>query len=132
MIGVDTNVLVRYIVGDDPKQSKLATTFLEKTCSKENPGFVNLIVLCELIWVLRGAYKVSKQTIIEVLRQILGSTELSIETPDIAWAALDDFEKGNADYSDYLIAHKNKYLGCTHTATFDKKAGKHTLLKVLE
>jgi predicted nucleic-acid-binding protein len=58
MIGVDTNVLVRYIVGDDPKQSKLAITFLEKTCSKENPGFVNLIVLCELVWVLRGAYKV--------------------------------------------------------------------------
>jgi predicted nucleic-acid-binding protein len=132
MIGVDTNVLVRYIVGDDPKQSKLATTFLEKTCSKENPGFVNLIVLCELVWVLRGAYKVNKQAIIDVLRHILGSTELSVETPDIAWAALDDFEKGNADYSDYLIARKNKHLGCAQTVTFDKKASKNALIKVLE
>jgi predicted nucleic-acid-binding protein len=132
MIGIDTNVLVRYIVGDDSKQSKLATVFLEKTCTKENPGFVNLIVLCELVWVLRGAYKVNKQMIIDVLRQILESTELSIETPEIAWAALDDFEKGNADYSDYLIAYKNKEFGCTHTVTFDKKAGKHALLKVLE
>jgi predicted nucleic-acid-binding protein len=69
---------------------------------------------------------------IDVLRQILGSTELSAETPDIAWAALGDFEKGNANYSDYLIAHKNKQLGCSHTVTFDKKAGKNALIKVLE
>jgi predicted nucleic-acid-binding protein len=75
---------------------------------------------------------VSKQTLVAVLRQILGSTELSVETPHIAWAALDDFEKGNADYSDYLVAHKNKAFGCIHTVTFDKKAGKHTLIKVLE
>jgi predicted nucleic-acid-binding protein len=132
MIGVDTNILVRYVVGDDPKQSKLATTFLERTCSKENPGFVNLIVLCELVWVLRGAYKVNKQTIVDVLRQILGSIELSVETPHIAWAALADFEKGNADYSDYLVAHKNKEYDCIHTVTFDKKASRHALIKVLE
>lgn len=91
-----------------------------------------LIVLCELVWVLRGAYKVSKQTILDVLRQILGSTELSVETPHIAWTALDDFGKGNADYSDYLGAHKNKEFGCIHTVTFDKKAGKHASIKVLE
>jgi predicted nucleic-acid-binding protein len=89
-------------------------------------------VLCELVWVLRGAYKVNKQTLVDVLRQILGSIELSVETPPIAWAALDDFEKGNADYSDYLAAHKNKAFGCIHTVTFDKKAGKHASIKVLE
>jgi predicted nucleic-acid-binding protein len=132
MIGIDTNILVRYLVGDDLKQAKAATHLLEKVCTKEQPGMVNLIVLCELVWVLRGAYKVDKKTILDVLRQILGSTELSVETPDVAWVALDDFEKGNADYSDYLIAHRNKQLACIHTATFDKNAGKHALIKILE
>jgi predicted nucleic-acid-binding protein len=132
MIGIDTNVLVRYITADEPKQFNLARNLLEKQCSKENPGVVNLIVLCELVWVLRGAYKTDKRTLVAVLRKILGTAELSVETPDMAWAALDDFEKGNADFSDYLIAHKNKELGCTHTVTFDKKAGKHTLIKTLE
>jgi predicted nucleic-acid-binding protein len=58
--------------------------------------------------VLRGAYKSDKQTIVTVLKKLLGTAELSVETPDLAWAALDDFEKGNADYSDCLIAHKNR------------------------
>lgn len=132
MIGLDTNVLVRYITGDDTKQFNLARNLLENECSKENPGIVNLVVLCELVWVLRGAYQTDKQTIITVLRKILGTAELSVETPDLAWAALEDFEKGNADYSDYVIAHKNKELGSSHTVTFDKKAGKHPLLKRLE
>jgi predicted nucleic-acid-binding protein len=132
MIGIDTNVLVRYITADEPKQFGVAKNILESQCSKENPGVINLIVLCELVWVLRGAYKTDKKTILAVLRKLLGSAELSIETPELAWAALNDFEKGNADYSDYLIAHKNKELGSLHTVTFDKKAGKHTLLKTIE
>ncbi len=132
MVGIDTNILVRYIVDDDPKQSKLATHLLEKTCSKENPGFINHIVLCELVWVLGGAYKVNKAILMDVLKRLLESTELSIESPEIAWAALGDFSKGQADYSDYLITHRNKSLGCSHTFTFDKKAAAQAWSKLLE
>ncbi len=60
MTGIDTNVLVRYIVQDDPAQSALATTFIEKNCTAKKPGFINLIVLCELTWVLKRAYRAER------------------------------------------------------------------------
>ena len=71
MIGVDTNVLVRYIVQDDIEQSKDATRFIEKRISSSNPGFINQIVLCELVWVLKRAYGYEKTIIFEVLEKIL-------------------------------------------------------------
>ncbi len=65
------------------------------------------------------------------IRQLLNTSELSIENPDQAWAALRDFEQGKADYADYLIAHKNKQAGCLSTITFDKKASKHRFFQTL-
>ncbi len=131
MIGIDTNVLVRYLTNDDPQQSELAARFLEQECTKETPGHINLIVLCELVWVLRGAYKADKETLIVVLKQILETTSLHVEKSALAWAALQDYEKGSADFSDYLIMHLNKHLGCSFTFTFDTKAGKHSPFKTL-
>ena len=52
MIGLDTNVIVRYVVQDDPRQSAAATRLMEKTLSAENPGFVAVVTLCEVAWVL--------------------------------------------------------------------------------
>ncbi len=132
MTGLDTNVLARYIAQDDPEQTPVATAFLETSCTKETPGYVNHVVLCELVWVLRYAYHYPKGTVAEVLKQVLSTAEFTVETPDVAWAALRDFEVGNADYADYLIGHKNQQEGCKTTVTFDRRASKHPLFQVLE
>ncbi len=124
MIGLDTNVLVRYIVQDDPEQSGQASAFMEKNCTKEDPGFVNLIVLIELVWVLKIAYQYDKKTIQNVLQQLLITTELHIEQTNNVWRALYEFKKGTADFADYLIAAINREHNCDMTVTFDRKASK--------
>jgi predicted nucleic-acid-binding protein len=129
MIGIDTNVLIRYIVQDDPLQSKLAVTFMEKNCTKSNPGFVNLIVCCEIVWVLHRAYNYNKDTIIRVMKQILLTSELYVEDAETVRKSLHDFENGNADFSDYIISHINSE--CEYTVTFDKNAAKIPLCKLL-
>jgi predicted nucleic acid-binding protein len=79
MIGLDTNVLVRYLVQDDPGQSRKATQVIAKQCTRDDPGFINRIVLCELVWVLESAYGYSKDTIVAVLEKLLRTSQLKIE-----------------------------------------------------
>jgi predicted nucleic-acid-binding protein len=131
MIGVDTNVLVRYIVQDDIEQSKDATRFIEKRISSSNPGFINQIVLCELVWVLKRAYRYEKTIIFNVLKKILQTKEFVVDNADIVWIALGEYQKGEADFSDYLIASYNRYSDCTHTVTFDQIASNAKYFKLL-
>jgi predicted nucleic-acid-binding protein len=72
--------------------------------------------------VFRGAYGYDKSVVVSVLRQILQTAELAVEDPGLAWPALVDFERTNADFADCLIGHRNHAAGCTETYTFDKKA----------
>ena len=125
MIGLDTNILVRYIVRDDPAQTDAATRLIESHCTAEIPGFVSLIVLVELVWVLSRGYRYDKTIVVTVLRKILAASELIVEASPLVWTALSDFEKDNADFSDYLIAHQNKTAGCNLTYSFDRKTHKH-------
>jgi predicted nucleic-acid-binding protein len=122
VIGVDTNVLVRYITQDDPKQSEAATRILE-ACSSESPGFINHIVLCELTWVLRRCYQTSRQDIARILDQILKTGQFKIQDPQAVWQALRSFQAGKADFADYLVGSINRNAGCEHTVTFDQEAG---------
>jgi predicted nucleic-acid-binding protein len=85
-------------------------------------GLVSVVVLSEVVWVLRGAYDYDKNVVVSVLRQILQAAELAVEDPAVAWSALADFERTNADFADFLIGHGNHASGCTETYTFDKKA----------
>ena len=122
MIGLDTNVLVRYVTQDDPEQAEAAGQLIESQCTRESPGLVSVVVLSELVWVLRGAYDYDKSVVVSVLRQILRTAELAVEDPGVVWSALGDFERMNADFADCLIGHRNHAAGCTETYTFDKKA----------
>lgn len=122
MIGLDTNVLVRYVIQDDPAQAEAAGQLIESQCTPESPGLVSVIVLSELVWVLRGAYGYDKSVVVSVLRQVLQTAELAVEDPGLAWSALADFERTNADFADCLIGHRNHAAGCAETYTFDKKA----------
>jgi len=132
MIGLDTNVLVRYIVQDDPKQSVLASNVIETECTEQNPGLINCLVLCEVVWVLSRAYGYDRVVIVSVLKQILITNTFEVENTDLIWSAIHDYEAGPADFSDYLIAHSNKSMSADHTVTFDKKASKHKLFKLLK
>lgn len=124
MKGIDTNVLVRYIVQDDPAQSKQATYFVETTCSEECPVFITGIVLCELVWVLGGAYEYSRHSIAEVLEKILRIRQFRIYQSEILWNSLHDYQHKNIDFADSYIAHLNASNECEYTVTFDKKAAR--------
>lgn len=131
MIGLDTNVLIRYIVQDDEKQAKLASDVIENQCSIQNPAFINEITLCEVIWVLKRAYHYDKSVILMILEQLLSTDEIYISSHTEAWQAYLDYQNGNADFSDYFIAQINKKFGCYFTFSFDKKACQHENFKLL-
>ncbi len=123
MIGVDTNVLVRYLVNDDVQQSQLAQQFFQNHCTLNAPCYINSIVLCELVWVLESAYRYSSVQIADVLQQLMETQGLAIEHLENAWQALVQYRKG-FDFSDALIALNNQSSGCAVTVTFDKKAAR--------
>lgn len=132
MTGLDTNVLVRFLVQDDPRQSRLATRFVERRCTVESPGFVTRIVLCELCWVLESCYGLDRAQVASVLQHLLEVRELEIEGAESAWRALADFRESGADFSDHLLARTAQEFGAVPTATLDRRAGKHPLFELLD
>ncbi|HEY4115198.1 MAG TPA: type II toxin-antitoxin system VapC family toxin [Rhizomicrobium sp.] len=124
MIGIDTNVLVRHLVQDDETQADLADAFLQRNCTADDPGFVNGIVLCELVWTLERTYGYARADIARMLDNLFITRELHIENRGLAVSALDRFKRSNIEFSDALICEGNIAAGCTATATFDRKAGR--------
>jgi predicted nucleic-acid-binding protein len=119
--GIDTNILVRYLVADDPAQFRDASRFIEHHCTPHDPGFVNRVVLAEVVWVLESSYKLPRSAVVSALRLLLDTDQLSIEHVEDARAALHEYEDGG-DFSDSLIAAANIRLGCEFTATLDRRA----------
>jgi predicted nucleic-acid-binding protein len=131
MQGIDTNVLVRYILQDDPQQSQQANDFIEGECSPNNPAFINGIILCELVWVLETAYEYERKEISEILDKILRVRQFYIDQPEITWQALRGYSQDGADFADHYIAYLNAKNGCEYTVTFDKKASKLNYFRLL-
>ncbi|KAA3613037.1 MAG: PIN domain-containing protein [Calditrichaeota bacterium] len=129
--GIDTNILVRFIVADHPQQSKQAYTFITKNCTKENPGFISHIVLCELVWVLQRSYNFPKKSIIETLKLILISEEFNIQYSQIIFEAIREYEIYSGDFADYLIGQIGKINSSATTITFDKKASQSKNFRLL-
>jgi predicted nucleic-acid-binding protein len=119
MKALDTNVLVRYLTRDDPAQERAASRFLEAARARSEPILVNLIVLCELVWVLGRAYEYSKAEVAAAIEQLLTTEQIVVEEADLAWLALSDFRATKADFADCLIGRKNLRLGSETTVTFD-------------
>ena len=122
MIGLDTNIVIRYLVQDDKKQSAAATRFVEKSLSADEPGFINHISLCEIVWVLQRCYGVTKHQLREIIEGLLTTKQFNVENVEVAWKALRAFDANNVDFCDALIGQVNIYNGCEYTVTFDKKA----------
>ena len=132
MIGLDTNVLIRYIVQDDPNQAKIATRLIESKCTSDTPGYISFIVLVEVVWVLARAYGYSRDVIFKVLQQILSTAELMVENHTIAWLALSSYQNGSSNYSDCLVGRIHQEKGCETTVTFDKKAARIGTFQLLK
>jgi predicted nucleic-acid-binding protein len=123
VIGLDTNVLVRYIMQDDIKQSPLATRMVESLTADE-PGFVPLVAIVELAWVLSSAYELSQFQLIEAFETLLRTKELVIERGETVWKGLRLLQRSGGDFADCLIACSAETAGCERTMTFDRGAAK--------
>ena len=130
MIGLDTNVLVRYVTQDDPVQSAKASELIE-SLTTASPGFVSLVSILELVWVLQSCYQSAKSDVVMVLETLLRTRELTVEHAEIIWQALRKFVANKADFADCLIERCAHAAGCEYTATFDPNAIKTTGMKRL-
>jgi len=121
MIGLDTNILVRFIAQDHSAQTAAATKLVD-SLSSDAPGYLPLIVLAELIWVLQFSYRFNKQEIESVVERLLRSRELLLEKKETVSQALTRFRTSRADFADCLIERCGHAAGCQHVLTFDKDA----------
>ena len=103
MKGLDTNVLIRHLVQDEAAQARLAGRFIASECTREEPGFINRIVLCETVWVLESAYGSSREDIAGVLERVIRTQQFQIENVQSAWTALRMYRSGGADFADCLL-----------------------------
>lgn len=131
MIGIDTNVLVRYLAQDDEAQSAAASQIIDGL-STELPGYISQVVLVETVWVLVRSYKMPRATLVEVIEMLLRTRELVIESAEVGYLALATFRSSNADFSDALIAHGGRLAGCRETVTFDRRAALATGMQLLD
>lgn len=132
MTGIDTNVLVRYLVEDDLEQTRRPREFLDGVCTERTPGYLATAVLCEVTRLLLRSYRYDRRQVAQTIKRLLTANNLVVQDAAVAWVALGDFEAGKADYADYLIVHGNSYRECSHTVTFDRKAATYPLFKLLE
>ena len=121
MTGIDTNILIRYIIRDDPQQTRSASIFIE-SLSREKPGFVPLVATAELGWVLNRSYKLRRGEFIQALKSVLNSEALFFENETLLKQALLIFAQTNAEFGDCLIASSARSRGCVSTVTFDRRA----------
>ena len=121
MIGLDTNVLVRYIMQDEPRQSARATRVVE-SLTAQSPGFVPLVAVVELAWVLSSAYRLTAAQVAHALDSLLRTQEIIVDRAEAVWKELRVFQGSRADFADCLIAETARTAGCERTLTFDRVA----------
>jgi predicted nucleic-acid-binding protein len=123
MIGLDTNVLLRFFLKDDPNQSARAAALMS-SLSIEEPGFISTVTLAESVWVLDRSYRKPKDELVAFVRGLLESQQLVVEDHDAVAQALRTFGRSTADFADCLIERLCHAAGCTRTMSFDSNASK--------
>jgi predicted nucleic-acid-binding protein len=119
--GIDTNVPLRVLTGDDPNQSPRAIRLLADAEARGERFHVSTTVLCELVWALRGtAYRRRREAIVQALEALLASSLFEVEQRDLVRRALNDYRDGPGDFADYLIGWQDDAAGCAGTLTFDR------------
>ena len=131
MIGLDTNVLIRYITQDDKAQALKAEKEIEKADLQNEKLLIQPVVICELIWVLESAYGFTKSEILPVIDQTLRTAQFSIIDKDACWKALGDYAEKKGDFADYYIGRSNQNNRAKITLTFDKSLRGSDLFAIL-
>jgi predicted nucleic-acid-binding protein len=122
MIGLDTNILVRYLVQDDPIQSPKAREIIERRLTEDSPGFVSIVAMVETVWVLERAYGLANREIAAVVERMLQTEVLVVENEQEVFTAMVALKQGRGTFADGLIAELGTRAGCVRTLTFDQKA----------
>ena len=130
MIGLGTNILVRYLTQDDPLQSPKATEIIERRLTEAKPGFVSAVVMVETVWVLDRAYGLAAQDIAAAIERMLQTEALAIESEQEVFTAMVALKQGRGSFADALIVELGTSAGCAHTLTFDNKALRLTGFKL--
>ncbi|HQS83792.1 MAG TPA: type II toxin-antitoxin system VapC family toxin [Alphaproteobacteria bacterium] len=129
MIGIDNNILVRLVTKDDPYQLNQVLTFLSKAKANSTPLYINHIVLCELVWVLKKEYKYPKNTITSFLDDLIHTKEILFTNKEVLSEAIQLYKKGRGDFADYLTFTQNKKEGCSITYSFDTQLIKEKIFQ---
>lgn len=124
MIGLDTNVLVRYLMQDDPVQSPKAASLIERTLTDENPGFISIVAAVEMVWVLERAYGFATGEIAAVIERMLQASVLIVDREQEVFTAMVALKEGQASFADALIGALDAEAGCSATVTFDRRAAR--------
>jgi predicted nucleic-acid-binding protein len=131
VIGLDTNILVRYLTQDDAAQARKVDAFLTAAIEDGESLRVDDLVLCEIVWVLRAAYRFGKPTIAEALEKVMNTAIFSFEDRELLRGALADYLDGSGDFADYVIGRRNARAGCEHTVTLDRPLDKNASFQLL-
>jgi predicted nucleic-acid-binding protein len=122
MIGLDTNILVRYLTQDDPVQSATATELIERRLSEDNPGFVSLVAMVETAWVLERSYGLANKELAAAIERLLQADVLVVESEQEVFTAMIALKQRHGSFADALIGALGVKAGCSRTLTFDQKA----------
>jgi predicted nucleic-acid-binding protein len=128
--GLDTNVLARFFLQDDPQQSPKADAVMG-SLSVAEPGWIGLASILELVWVISSQKRLDRRGITTILSQLLTREEIVVEQAGIVQSALLLYRIGNADFADCLIASSAKAAGCIRTVTFDRKAAREAGMQLI-
>jgi len=131
MIGLDTNVIVHYVMQDDARQAAKAAKVMENLTG-EDPGFITLVSVIEIVWVLTSCYDLNREQIARLLDQLLSTETLLIDRAETVWRALRVYQSSNADFADCLIERIAVSKACSHTVTFDVRASKSAGMVLIE
>jgi len=124
MIGLDTNVLVRYFAQDDPIQSAKALQLIERRLTEDEPGFISLVALVETVWVLQRRYRRDARDVAAIIERLLQAPVVVIENATEVFLAMTAVQEGRGSFSDVLIGALGAKAGCSVTLTFDRKAAR--------
>jgi len=124
MIGLDTNVILRYLLQDDPIQTRQANQIVDRQLSEQNLGFISLVTVLEIVWVLRSLLKQNPSQISSHLVNLLTADSLEVQNEQQVFDALFALKSGSGEFEDALIGALNAWAGCSYTLTFDRKAAR--------
>jgi len=130
VIGIDTNLLIRMAMQDDPIQSAKVDLFLA-SLSRQEVGFISLVTLIESVWVLGKRYNRSKPDIVRFVQELLDAPELTMERAEAVSQALQRFKSSQADFADCLIERLGALAGCRETVTVDRNASKFAGMRLI-